>query len=83
MQQSRLKPPLPSSVFAGDLAPYVADGASEIGLQLAKCLARPLELLGVRIALVPLQRQLADPQIALAQVEPNALASRTSRSRAR
>lgn len=55
----------------GDLALDVADDAPEIGLQFAQGLAGPLELLGMRIALILDQRQLADPDIALAQVEPH------------
>ena len=57
--------------IAGDLAPDVADGAPEIGLELAQRLVGPLELLGVGIALMLDQRQLADPHIALAQIEPH------------
>ncbi len=56
--------------FAGDLAGDVANGPAERGLEPARRLVGPLELLGVRIALVPDQRQLADPHIGLAQIQP-------------
>lgn len=47
--------------IAGDLATDVANGPAEIGLEPAQRLVGPLELLGVGIALVLDQRQLADP----------------------
>lgn len=52
--------------IAGDLAGDVANGPAEIGLEPAQRLVGPLELLGMRIALVLDQRQLADPHIGLA-----------------
>src|SRR5262245_10005152 len=54
-------------VIAGDIAADVANDATEIGLELAKGPLGTLELMGMGIALVLDQRQLADARIALAQ----------------
>jgi hypothetical protein len=56
-------------VLAGDLAGDVADGAAEIGPESAKRPSGALEVLGMSIALVPDQVELADPHIGLAKIE--------------
>src|SRR5215207_7850234 len=68
---------------ADDLASDVADDAAEHRAEAPQGSGGPLELLGVGIALVPDQRDLADPHVRLAQVTPLAWARRTRRSRAR
>ena len=66
-QQQRLgEAPLRARV-AVDLAADVADDAAEIGPERAQRPVGALELLGVGIALVLDQRELADPRIGLAQ----------------
>jgi hypothetical protein len=57
----------------GDLAGEVADDAPEQGADALERAVRPLELLGVGIALVSDQRLLADPHIGLAQHETGLL----------
>lgn len=57
--------------IAGDLATDVANGPAEIGLEPAQRLVRPLELLGVGIALMADQRQLADPHSSGANGAPS------------
>lgn len=56
-----------------DLAPNVADHAAEIGPQRLERPAGALELLGVGIALMLNQRELAHPRIGLTQAHPMAL----------
>ena len=73
----------PLSPRCGRLAPNVADDAAEIGLELSQAAISALELLGMGIALVLDQRELADPQVGLAQIDAGSWASRTSSSRAR
>ena len=71
------------ALLIGDLAADVADDAAEIGPELAQRLAGALELMGVGVALMLHQRELADPGVRLAQAQATLCASRTSISRAR
>jgi hypothetical protein len=50
------------AIIARDLARDVADDAAEIGLQRFEGPPRPLELLGMRVALLLDQREFADPR---------------------
>jgi hypothetical protein len=54
----------------------VSDDAPEIGLELAQAPVGALELMGVGVALVLDQSQLADPPIGLAQLTPSFWARR-------
>ena len=49
--------------------PDVADDAAQIGLEPAQASVGALELMGMGIALMLDQRQLADPRIGLAQLD--------------
>src|SRR5262245_42921894 len=60
-------------VFASDLSGDIADGAAEIGLELAKGLVGALELMGMGIALILNQGELAYPPIGLTQIDPELL----------
>src|SRR5215831_14680674 len=55
--------------IAIDASADVADDAAQIGLELAQASVGTLELLGMGIALMLDQRQLADPRIGLAQLD--------------
>ena len=58
-------------VLPADPSADVADGAPEIGLELAQSLAGPLELMSVGIALMPDEGRLAHSRIRLAQIDPD------------
>src|SRR5215213_4409280 len=68
---------------ADDLAGDVADDAPQHGADAPQGSGGTLELLGVGIALVPDQRDLADPHVDWRRLTPVAWARRTRRSRAR
>src|SRR5499433_3987177 len=55
--------------IAVDASPDVADDAAQIGLEPAQASVGALELMGMGIALMLDQRQLADPRIGLAQLD--------------
>ena len=57
--------------IAVDASPDVADDAAQIGLEPAQASVGALELMGMGIALMLDQRQLADPRIGLAQLDTN------------
>src|SRR5215472_13740846 len=52
-----------------DASPDVADDAAQIGLEPAQASVGALELMGMGIALMLDQRQLADPRIGLTQLD--------------
>lgn len=68
-QHQLLGESLCEAIIARDLAPDVADDAAEIGLQGFERSPRPLELLGMGVALLLDQRELADPPVGLAQLD--------------
>ena len=55
--------------IAVDASPDVTDDAAQIGLEPAQASVGALELMGMGIAFVLDQRQLADPRIGLAQLD--------------
>jgi hypothetical protein len=55
--------------IAVDASPDVADDAAQIGLEFAQASVGALELMGMGIALMLDQRQLADPRLGLAQLD--------------
>ena len=75
--ERRLEP-----AVAFDLADDVANDAAEIGLELAQRPVGALELLGMGVALVLDQGELADPRIGLAQLDADAARPAAPASRA-
>src|SRR5207302_4848384 len=68
-QRQRFGERLLQSFMVRDLAADVADDAPEIGLELLQASVRPFELLGMGVALLLDQRELADAGIGLTQAQ--------------